>query len=95
MSSILYSTRKTQKLGPGALKGGTLLDFLTSFVARHQKIEAKKLKGGSFSLARYCTLREEKQEKHFLFSSLGQMVQFDTIILGRTFVELFWSVRVD
>ena len=34
-------------------------------------------------------------EKPFWFSSLGQMVQFDTIIFRRTFVELFWSVRVD
>ena len=37
----------------------------------------------------------EKQEKPFWSSSLGQMVQFDTIIIRRTFVELFWSVRVD
>ena len=37
----------------------------------------------------------EKQEKPFWFSSLGQMVQFDTIIFRRTFVELFLSVRVD
>ena len=38
---------------------------------------------------------EEKQEKPFWFSSLDQIVQFYTIILCRTFVELFWSVRVD
>ena len=37
----------------------------------------------------------EKQENPFWFSSLGEMVQFDTIIFRRTFEELFWSVRVD
>ena len=37
----------------------------------------------------------EKQEKPFWFSSLDQIVHFDAIILCRTFVELFWSVRVD
>ena len=37
----------------------------------------------------------EKQEKPFLFSSLDQIVHFDAIIFCRTFVELFWSVRVD
>ena len=36
----------------------------------------------------------EKQEKPFWFSSLDQIVQFGTII-SCTFVELFWSVRVD
>ena len=54
----------------------------------------KKLKGGPFSLAQYCMLAE-KQEKSFWFSSLGEMVQFDTIIFRKTFEELFWSVRVD
>ena len=37
----------------------------------------------------------EKQEKPFSFSSLDQIVHFDAIIFCRTFVELFWSVRVD
>ena len=36
----------------------------------------------------------EKQEKPFWFSSLDQIVHFDAIIFCRTFVELFWSVRV-
>ena len=35
-----------------------------------------------------------KQEKLFWFSSLDQIVQFGAIIFCRTFVELFWSVRV-
>ena len=37
----------------------------------------------------------EKQEKPFWFSSLDRIVHFDAIIFCRTFVELFWSVRVD
>ena len=37
----------------------------------------------------------EKQEKPSWFSSLDQIVHFDAIIFCRTFVELFWSVRVD
>ena len=37
----------------------------------------------------------KKQEKPFWFSSLDQIVHFDAIIFCRTFVELFWSVRVD
>ena len=37
----------------------------------------------------------EKPEKPFWFSSLDQIVHFDAIIFCRTFVELFWSVRVD
>ena len=37
----------------------------------------------------------EKQEKHFGFSSLDQIAHFDAIIFCRTFVDLFWSVRVD
>ena len=37
----------------------------------------------------------EKQEKPFWFSSLDQIVHFDATIFCRTFVELFWSVRVD
>ena len=52
----------------------------------------KKLKG-SFCFARTCMLRGEK-EKHFWFSSLGQMLQFDAIKFRGTFVEPFWPVRV-
>ena len=36
-----------------------------------------------------------KTGKPFWFSSLDQIVHFDAIIFCRTFVELFWSVRVD
>ena len=48
----------------------------------------KKLEGGPFILARYCMIREKK-EKPFWFSSLGQMVQFDTIKFCRTFKNYF------
>ena len=54
----------------------------------------KKLKGDplvSFGTVCYA----EKQEKLFWLSSLGKMIQFGTIKFCRTFVELFWSVRVD
>ena len=37
----------------------------------------------------------EKQKKPFWFSSLNQIVHCDAIIFCRTFVELFWAVRVD
>ena len=46
----------------------------------------RKLKGGPFSLARYCMLLE-KLEKHFWFSSVGKMVPFDT-------VRVDWKKRV-
>ena len=67
-------------------------------IAKHQKNEegllVKKISkkvpqcgknwiGGPFSLAQYCMFGEEK-EKPFWFSSLGQMVQFDTIKFYRT-----------
>ena len=54
----------------------------------------KNLEGGPFGLAQYGMLRG-KTGKAFLVQLLGQMVQFDTIIFGRTFVELFWSVLVN
>ena len=38
---------------------------------------AKKLRGETFSLSGYCVMR--KKEKSFLFSSLGQIIQFGTI----------------
>ena len=54
----------------------------------------KKMKGESLvSPGMVCYA--EKQEKPFWFSSLDQIVHFDAIIFCRTFVELFWSVRVD
>ena len=51
------------------------------------------MKGSLVSPGMVCYA--EKQEKPFWFSSLDQIVHFDAIIFCRTFVELFWSVRVD
>ena len=48
----------------------------------------KKLKGGLFGIARYGMLRG-KTGKTIWSSSMGQMVQFDTIILCRTFKNYF------
>ena len=88
---------------------GTLWDFSTSILSQNiKKMQGgpfgefffekslavpKKMKGGPFGLARYGMLRG-KTGKTFLFSSLGQMVQFGAIIFCRTFVELFWLVQV-
>ena len=55
---------------------------------------SKKVKGGTLvspSTVGYA----EKQEQRSWFSSLCPTVQFDTIIIRRVFVELFWAVRVD
>ena len=71
---FFYSTQKNPKVEANwRAKRGTLSDFLTSIVAKHQKLKgrpfgghfyfeksltmSKKLKGGPFSLARYCMLR--------------------------------------
>ena len=95
---------------PKKRKGDPLGFFNTHSVAKHQKIEGgpfeekilliknltipKKLKGDPLvSPGTVCYA--EKQEKPFWFSSLGQMVQLDTIKFRRTSEELFWSVRVD
>ena len=92
------------------LKGGTLWDFSTSILSQNiKKMQGdplgkiffrkvsqcrKKWKGESLvSSGMVCYA--EKQEKPFWISSLDQIVHFDAIIFCRTFVELFWSVRVD
>ena len=87
---------------PKKLKGGTLWDFSISILPQSIKKlkggpwgfffenshNAKKMKGGPFSLSRYSMLRK-KEEKPFWFSSLGQMSQFGTIKLSRTFMNYF------
>ena len=55
----------------------------------------KKWKGGGSLVLLGMVCYAEKQEKPFWFSSLDQIVHFDAKIFCRTFVELFWSVRVD
>ena len=55
----------------------------------------KNWKGGNPLVSPGMVCYAGKQEKPFWFSSLGQMVQFGSIIFcSRTFVELFWSVQV-
>ena len=87
------------------LKGGTLWDFPTSILSQN----SKKMKGGPFEEKKFrkkslavpkkmeggMVCYAGKQEKPFWFSSLDQIVHFGAMIFCRTFVELFWSVRVD
>ena len=87
------------------MKGDLLGFFNIQAVAKHQKFQGvpfeenffkkvtmpKKLKVDPLVLPGTVCYAE----KSFWFSSPGQIVQFDTIIFRRTFVELFWSVRVD
>ena len=56
---------------------------------------SKKIERGESLVSPGMVCYAEKQEKPFWFSSLDQIVHFDAIIFCRTFVELFWSVRVD
>ena len=48
MSSFLLQYLKNPKVGANLLKVGTLSDFLTSTVAKHQKIEGVTLWGKNF-----------------------------------------------
>ena len=70
------------------LKGDPLGNFF-----QKKSHNAEKTERGPFSLPG-TVCYAGKHEKKIWFSSLGQMIQFDTIIFCRTF-ELFWSVRVD
>ena len=88
---------------------GDLLGFFTIHsVAKHQKnvfwekfffekkvSQCRKNERGESLVSPGMVCYAEKQEKPFWFSSLDQIVHFDAIIFCRTFVELFWSVRVD
>ena len=55
----------------------------------------KKMKRGSLWSRPVWYVTRKNRKKPFWFSSLDQIVHFDAIIFCRTFVELFWSVRVD
>ena len=51
--------------------------FVDNFFREKESHDAEKLRGSSFSLARYCMLRGEKKEKPLWFSSsLGQQEQY-------------------
>ena len=93
------------------LKGGTLWNFSTSILSQNSKkmkgdplgkfffrkkvSQCRKNERGESLVSPGMVCYAEKQEKPFWFSSLDQIVHFDAIIFCRTFVELFWSVRVD
>ena len=55
----------------------------------------KKIERGDSLVSPGLVCYAEKQVKPFWFSSLDQIVHFGAIRFCRTFVELFWSVRVD
>ena len=73
--------------------GGTLWGKI--FFRKKSLSVPKKNERGESLVSPGMVCYAEKQEKPFWFSSLDQIVHFDAIIFCRTFVELFWSVRVD
>ena len=81
--------RKTSKKNAG---GGP---FGKIFFSKKKSRSAEKNERGESLVSPGMVCYAEKQEKPFWFSSLDQIVHFDAIIFCRTFVELFWSVRVD
>ena len=84
----IHSVAKQQKM-----QGGP---FGENFFFRKKSLAVpKKNERGESLVSPGMVCYAEKQEKPFWFSSLDQIVHFDAIIFCRTFVELFWSVRVD
>ena len=69
--------------------------FGEKFFSKKKSRSAEKNERGESLVSPGMVCYAEKQEKPFWFSSLDQIVHFDAIIFCRTFVELFWSVRVD
>ena len=69
--------------------------FGENFFSKKKSRSAEKNERGDLLVSPGMVCYAEKQEKPFWFSSLDQIVHFDAIIFCRTFVELFWSVRVD
>ena len=84
----IHSVAKHQKNAGGP--------FGENFFFRKKKSRsAEKNERGESLVSPGMVCYAEKQEKPFWFSSLDQIVHFDARIFCRTFVELFWSVRVD
>ena len=77
------------------LKGGPFGIFQHPFCRKKKSQSAEKNERGETLVSPGMVCYAEKQEKPFWFSSLDEIVHFDAIIFCRTFVELFWSVRVD
>ena len=65
------------------------------FFSKKKSRSAEKNERGESLVSPGMVCYAEKQEKPFWFNSLDQIVHFDAIIFCRTFVEIFWSVRVD
>ena len=84
-TSILSQNIKKMQGGP----------FGEIFFSKKKSRSAEKNERGESLVSPGMVCYAEKQEKPFWFSSLDQIVHFDAIIFCRTFVELFWSVRVD
>ena len=84
-TSILSQNIKKMQGGP----------FGENFFSKKKSRSAEKNERGESLVSPSMVCYAEKQEKPFWFSSLDQIVHFDAIIFCRTFVELFWSVRVD
>ena len=85
---------KNSKVGSNCGRFAIFHPFYCKSLKKLKSHNAEKMKGGTFSLARYCMLRGKK-EKRFWFSSLGQKVQFGALKFCRFLVELFWSFQVD
>ena len=85
LTSILSQNIKKNAGGP----------FGENFFSKKKSRSAEKNERGESLVSPGMVCYAEKQEKPFWFSSLDQIVHFDAIIFCRTFVELFWSVRVD
>ena len=83
----IHSVAKHQKKAGGTLWG--------NFFSKKKSRSAEKNERGESLVSPGMVCYAEKQEKPFWFSSLDQIVHFDAKIFCRTFVELFWSVRVD
>ena len=83
----IHSVAKHQKNAGGP--------FGENFFFEKKSRSAEKNERGESLVSPGMACYAEKQEKPFWFSSIDQIVHFDAIIFCRTFVELFWSVRVD
>ena len=88
-TSILSQNIKKMQGGPFEEK-----KFRRKKFRKKMSRSAEKNERGESLVSPGMVCYAEKQEKPFWFSSLDQIVHFDAIIFCRTFVELFWSVRV-
>ena len=88
----IHSVAKHQKKCRGTLWGKK---FRKKISEKKCLAVPKKIERGDSLVSPGLVCYAEKQVKPFWFSSLDQIVHFGAIIFCRTFVELFWSVRVD